>query len=107
VKKHLTAIRIIACLIWTTAGLISGGLAGYLSAAATLMFLYTIVVDNKTQVLEDRWKATGKDLELIGFQLGIPRKQYSVMGVKVNEPEYAYRKRMLEHIRGVKGPRGL
>lgn len=106
-KKHLTAIRIIACLIWAVAGILSSSLPGYLSSIATLMFLFTILVDNKSQVLNNEWKAVGKDLELIGFQLGIPRKTYTVMGIKVNEPEHTYRRRMLEHIKGVKGPRGL
>ena len=40
-----TALRAIACWIWMTCGLIQGGIIGYFSAIASIMFLLALAVE--------------------------------------------------------------
>lgn len=111
-----TAIRIICCLMWATAGFISGGTAGYLSAAASLLFLVPIllielnVLDKIRQLLQspyevsDGWVACGESLDNIGKLCGLERKTFRIMGVARLEPDSAYRRRIKQALMGVRGP---
>ena len=117
--SFLTAIRIIACLMWTTAGIISNSPAGYLSAAASLLFLIPVlhaelnVLDKirrlyqsmrRIQEVSDGWIATGEALDNIGMILGMERKSFRIMGMARKEPDGAYRGRLRKALMGVRGP---
>ena len=34
----ILTIRLVACLVWTSCGILAGGLTGYLSSLASMMF---------------------------------------------------------------------
>ena len=101
-------IRIATYLVGAIIGISSGqplGLVLGILLLANAVIVY--MIDRNDQVSEDIPKAKDKALDLIGFQLGIPRKEYSIAGMKVKEMDGTYRKRMRDYLKGVTPPRGL
>ena len=111
--SFLTAIRIMCCLMWATAGFISGGTAGYLSAAASLLFLVPVLTVEinaldkirtvlqsikRRQEVSDGWIATGEALDNIGMILGMKRKTFRIMGMARKEPAVAHMRQHMMRI---------
>ena len=44
-KKAVFKLRYLACLMWMVAGVLSGGISGYMSSVASLLFIVAMTLE--------------------------------------------------------------